>query len=121
MKTMTRMGAGCAYIECWDVEIFDFIDLKKKNGDERRRAHDLFLGVNVRDFFMQRLSNDSDAMMTLFSPYDVPELRELYGEQFTARYEQYEKEFNKDKNISKQVLQLRKNKLLYINQGKYSC
>ena len=93
MKTMTRMGAGCAYIECWDVEIFDFIDLKKKNGDERRRAHDLFLGVNVRDFFMQRLSNDSDAMMTLFSPYDVPELRELYGEQFTARYEQYEKEF----------------------------
>ena len=34
---------------------------------------------------------------------------------------QYEKEFNKDKNISKQVLQLRKNKLLYINQGKYSC
>lgn len=90
---MTRMGAGCAYIECWDVEIFDFIDLKKKNGDERRRAHDLFLGINVRDFFMQRMINDPDSPMTLFSPYDVPELRDLYGQEFTNRYEKYEKEF----------------------------
>lgn len=89
----TRMGAGCAYIECWDVEIFDFIDLKKKNGDERRRAHDLFLGINVRDFFMQRMINDPDSTMTLFSPYDVPELRDLYGQEFTNRYEKYEKEF----------------------------
>lgn len=93
MNILKRAGAGCVYIECWDIDFFDFLDLRKKNGDDRRRAHELFLGINARNILFERLEQDPESNWTLFDPYDVPDLRNLYGEAFTKRYEEYEKDF----------------------------
>ncbi|DAB39970.1 MAG TPA: ribonucleoside-diphosphate reductase subunit alpha [Sulfurovum sp. UBA12169] len=85
----TRKGAIAVYIEPWHIDIRDFIDLKKNSGEERRRAHDLFPALWLNDLFMKRVQED--ATWTLFDPYEVPELTELYGAAFEARYVELEK------------------------------
>lgn len=89
-----RPGAFAVYIECWDLEIFDFIDLRKTSGEERRRAHNLFLAITYNDLYMKREANDEN--WTLFDPKDVPMLTETYGDEFESWYLKYENEYNQD-------------------------
>ena len=95
----TRKGAIAVYLEPWHMDIVDFIDLKKNSGEERRRAHDLFPALWISDLFMQRVLEDSH--WTLFDPYEVRDLATLSGEEFTARYEEYEKDTTKTKDQMK--------------------
>lgn len=104
-----RPGAATLYISCWDIDVFDFIDLRKSSGDERRRARDLFPAIVVDDVFMSRVDNDEE--YTLFDPYDTPELLDTFGEEFANHYLRYEKEFkeNSDKfNINTNTIEARK-------------
>ena len=78
------------YIEPWHGDILDFLDLKKNSGEERRRAHELFPAVWISDLFMSRVLEDAE--WTLFDSYDVPELSETYGEEFSAKYIEYEQD-----------------------------
>ena len=48
----------------------------------------------IPDLFMKRLEEDKD--WTLFSPSDVPELHDLYGQEFEKKYEEYEALAEKD-------------------------
>ncbi|CAA6806390.1 MAG: Ribonucleotide reductase of class Ia (aerobic), alpha subunit (EC [uncultured Sulfurovum sp.] len=80
----TRKGAIAVYIEPWHIDVRDFLDLKKNSGEERRRAHDLFPALWLNDLFMKRV--EEDATWTLFDPYEVRELTDMYGEEFEARY-----------------------------------
>ncbi|HZS92989.1 MAG TPA: ribonucleoside-diphosphate reductase subunit alpha [Chloroflexota bacterium] len=85
-----RRGAVCAYIEPWHLDVEEFLDLRKNTGDDRRRTHDLNTALWIPDLFMQRVAEGGD--WTLFSPDEVPDLHELYGRAFAARYAHYEAE-----------------------------
>jgi len=85
-----RKGAVCAYLETWHLDIEEFLELRKNTGDERRRTHDMNTANWVPDLFMKRVFNEQE--WTLFSPHDVPDLHDLYGNDFERRYEHYEKE-----------------------------
>lgn len=89
-----RAGAFNVTLESWHIDIFDFIDLRKKNGEDRRRAQDLFLTISMSDLFIERIKANST--WTLFDPHDCPELTELYGDEFKAKYEEYEAKFTQD-------------------------
>ncbi|MEA2027790.1 MAG: ribonucleoside-diphosphate reductase subunit alpha [Campylobacterota bacterium] len=95
----TRKGAIAVYVEPWHIDVKDFLDLKKNSGEERRRAHDLFPALWINDLFMERVTQD--ATWTLFDPYEVSELTELYGEEFNARYIELESDESVTKNIIK--------------------
>lgn len=83
-----RRGALAAYLEVWHGDIEEFLELKKNTGDERRRAHDIHPACWIPDLFMKRVLSDST--WTLFSPDDVPELHDLYGQKFEEKYVEYE-------------------------------
>jgi ribonucleoside-diphosphate reductase alpha chain len=83
-----RKGAVCAYLECWHLDVEDFLDLRKNTGDERRRAHDMNSANWIPDLFMKRVFEEKS--WTLFSPSDVPDLHDLYGQAFEDRYDYYE-------------------------------
>lgn len=85
-----RKGAVCAYMEPWHLDFFEFLDLRKNTGDERRRTHDMHTAAWIPDLFMQRLQNDGE--WTLFSPNEAPDLHNTYGSEFKKRYEHYESE-----------------------------
>ncbi|MCB0329656.1 MAG: ribonucleoside-diphosphate reductase subunit alpha [Bdellovibrionales bacterium] len=84
-----RKGAMCAYLETWHLDVEDFLELRKNTGDERRRTHDMNTANWIPDLFMKRVSENGT--WTLFSPSDVPDLHDLYGSAFDARYEEYER------------------------------
>lgn len=83
-----RRGAVCAYIETWHLDIEDFLQLRRNTGDERRRTHDMHTANWIPDLFMKRVREDGQ--WTLFSPSDVPDLHDLYGQAFERRYVEYE-------------------------------
>ncbi|HRJ51442.1 MAG TPA: ribonucleoside-diphosphate reductase subunit alpha [Candidatus Thiothrix moscowensis] len=83
-----RKGAVCAYLETWHIDIEDFLELRKNTGDERRRTHDMNTANWIPDLFMKRVAEEGE--WTLFSPDDVPDLHDLTGKAFAARYADYE-------------------------------
>ena len=85
-----RKGAVCAYLESWHRDIEEFIDLRKNTGDDRRRTHDMNTANWVPDLFMKRVMEEGQ--WTLFSPEDAPDLHDLTGAEFEARYAIYERE-----------------------------
>ena len=84
-----RKGAFCAYLECWHLDVEEFLELRKNTGDDRRRTHDMNTANWIPDLFMKRLMKNEE--WTLFSPSDAPELHDLYGKDFEKKYEEYEK------------------------------
>lgn len=83
-----RKGATCVYLENWHMDVEDFLDLCKNTGDERRRTHDLHTALWISDEFMQRV--ELQQQWTLFSPDEVPDLHDKYGNEFALRYREYE-------------------------------
>ncbi|WP_080872220.1 ribonucleoside-diphosphate reductase subunit alpha [Oceanobacillus timonensis] len=80
----TRKGAIAIYLDIWHRDIESFLDLKLNNGDDRMRAHDIFTGVCLPDYFMEQVENRGD--WYLFDPHEVREvmgysLEDFYDEE----------------------------------------
>ena len=84
-----RKGAMCAYLETWHMDIEEFLELRKNTGDDRRRTHDMNTANWVPDLFMKRVFDNEQ--WTLFTPSETPDLHDLCGTAFEARYEEYER------------------------------
>lgn len=84
-----RPGAFAMYLEPWHADIFGFLDLKKNTGKEEHRARDLFYALWIPDLFMKRVEENGD--WSLFCPAEAKGLCDVYGDEFEALYEKYEK------------------------------
>ncbi|AKF11272.1 ribonucleoside-diphosphate reductase subunit alpha [Sandaracinus amylolyticus] len=84
-----RKGACCVYLEPWHADVEEFLELRDNTGDEARRTHNLNLANWIPDLFMRRV--ESDAEWSLFDPKRVPQLVDLYGEEFDRAYEDAER------------------------------
>ena len=85
-----RNGSIAVYLEPWHADIFEFLDLRKNNGNEFERARDLFLGLWVPDLFMERVKNDEE--WSLFCPNEAIGLNEVHSKEFEDLYLKYERE-----------------------------
>ncbi|MFI5683965.1 ribonucleoside-diphosphate reductase subunit alpha [Streptomyces sp. NPDC051636] len=83
-----RKGAAAVYLETWHSDIEEFLELRDNTGEDARRTHNLNLAHWVPDEFMRRVN--ADGVWSLFSPADVPELVDLWGEEFDAAYRRAE-------------------------------
>ncbi|KAH6586919.1 hypothetical protein BASA50_000283 [Batrachochytrium salamandrivorans] len=97
-----RPGAFAMYIEPWHADIFEFLDLRKNTGKEENRARDLFYALWIPDLFMRRVESNGD--WSLFCPAEAPGLDDVWGEEFDALYEKYEREGRARKIIKAQKL-----------------
>ncbi|WP_420035487.1 ribonucleoside-diphosphate reductase subunit alpha [Streptomyces sp. cg28] len=85
-----RKGAAAVYLETWHSDIEEFLELRDNTGEDARRTHNLNLAHWIPDEFMRRV--DADRPWSLFSPADVPELVDLWGDEFDAAYRRAEAE-----------------------------
>lgn len=75
-----RQGAVAIYLDIFHKDIMNgFLDLKTNNGDERRKAHDIFTGVSIPDLFMKKIEEvDEDGKSIgewhTFCPHQVKQI-----------------------------------------------
>jgi ribonucleoside-diphosphate reductase alpha chain len=82
-----KFGALCFYMENWHLDFPEFLDLRQNSGDPYRRTRTANTAVWISDEFMKRVQNDDD--WYLFDPLEVQDLNELYGKEFSAKYNEY--------------------------------
>ncbi|MCA9381580.1 ribonucleoside-diphosphate reductase subunit alpha, partial [Candidatus Dojkabacteria bacterium] len=91
LKSMSRAGkkygAMCVYMENWHINFPEFIDLRQNAGDDYRRVRTADTAVYISDEFMKRVVNNEKWYM--FDPAETPDLPELYGAEFSSRYQHY--------------------------------
>lgn len=86
-----RNGATSVWLDVWHKDIFDFLNLRTNNGDERLKAHDVFPGVCIPDLFMVEVKRRGK--WYLFDPHEVRQvmgwsLEDYWGAEWEERYEQ---------------------------------
>ncbi len=86
-----RAGAVSIWLDMWHKDVVDFLDLKTNNGDERRKAHDIFPGICVPDRFYRSLEEGSS--WYLLDPHNVFEvkgwkLENYWGEEWEQKYDE---------------------------------
>ncbi len=85
-----RKGAACVYLEPWHPDIEEFLELRDNTGEDARRTHNLNLANWLPDEFLRRV--EADEVWSLIDPSEVPELPDLWGEEFDAAYRAAERE-----------------------------
>lgn len=84
-----KAGAAALYMENWHLNFPQFLDLKQNSGDPYLRTRLANTAVFISDEFMKRVLKDQD--WYLFDPAEVSDLPELYGAEFSKRYDEYVK------------------------------
>ncbi|MDF1507395.1 ribonucleoside-diphosphate reductase subunit alpha [Robertmurraya sp. DFI.2.37] len=75
-----RQGAVAIYLDIFHKDIMNgFLDLKTNNGDERRKAHDIFTGVSIPDLFMKKIEEVDENGKSIgewhtFCPHQVKQM-----------------------------------------------
>lgn len=92
-----RKGGATVTLDLWHKDLYEFIDIRTNNGDDRRKAHDIFPSVSIPDIFMERLIAREN--FSLFDPHEVYKVMGFHLEDyfdgdedkaFTERYIQCE-------------------------------
>jgi ribonucleoside-diphosphate reductase alpha chain len=83
-----RPGSIAVYIEPHNVEILEFLELRKNTGAESERARDLFLALWISDLFMKRVEADTE--WSLFDSDECKGLEDVYGDEYETLYHSYE-------------------------------
>ena len=110
-----RNGSFAIYLEPWHPDIEDFLEMKKNHGDEEMKGRDLFYALWVPDLFMERVRGSSGTtagtgtaeMWSYFCPDECPGLADVYGDDFKALYEKYEREGRARKQVKARDLWLK--------------
>jgi ribonucleoside-diphosphate reductase alpha chain len=82
-----KFGALCFYMENWHLDFPQFLDVRQNAGDPYRRTRTANTAVWISDEFMRRVRDNEP--WYLFDPLEVSDLGELYGSEFSARYQHY--------------------------------
>ncbi|BDU49854.1 ribonucleoside-diphosphate reductase subunit alpha [Haliovirga abyssi] len=99
-----RAGAVTPAIDIWHLDVEDFLDLQTENGDQRKKAYDIFPQLVVSDLFLKRVEKNED--WTLFDPHEVKtktkiDLSILWGDKFEKAYINLEK--NSELKLTKKI------------------
>jgi ribonucleoside-diphosphate reductase alpha chain len=84
-----RAGAVTVGVDIWHLDVPEFLEMQTENGDQRRKAYDVFPQLVITDEFMRRVITKAE--WTLVDPYEVRtklgiELAELWGDKFETAY-----------------------------------
>lgn len=91
----TRPGSFAPYLDVWHPDIRDFLDMKRKGGDERKRAHDLFPAICIPDLFMKvvhegyEINGEKDTWYLMSTYHTGEDLINTYGSEWEAKYLEY--------------------------------
>jgi ribonucleoside-diphosphate reductase alpha chain len=89
-----RAGAVTVSLDVWHWDVPEFLEMQTENGDQRRKAYDIFPQLVFPDEFMHRVVNKREWTL---------ELAELWGEKFEEAYRLIEARLDKEIKLYKKV------------------
>ena len=86
-----RNGSVAIWLDAWHRDLPEFLQLKTNNGDDRKKAHDVFPGICYPDLFWKMAENDIDANWYMMCPHEIRtvkgySLEDFYGEEWEKKY-----------------------------------
>lgn len=101
-----RAGAVTIGVDIWHLDVPEFLEMQTENGDQRRKAYDIFPQLVITDEFMRRVITKAE--WTLVDPYEVRtklgiELAELWGEEFEEAYRSVEANLDQEILLYKKI------------------
>ena len=75
-----RKGGATVTLDIWHKDFYEFVELRTNNGDDRRKAHDIFPAIAIPDIFMERLLAREN--FSLFDPHEVQQVMGFNLEDF---------------------------------------
>lgn len=103
-----RNGSVAIWLDVWHKDIPEFLQIRTNNGDDRKKAHDVFPGLCYPDLFWKLAENDIDANWYMMCPHEIKEvkgygLEDFYGEEWEEKYY----ECVNDDRIDKRVMSVK--------------
>lgn len=103
-----RNGSVAIWLDVWHKDIPEFLQIRTNNGDDRKKAHDVFPGLCYPDLFWKLAENDIDANWYMMCPHEIKEvkgygLEDFYGEEWEEKYY----ECVNDDRIEKRVMSVK--------------
>lgn len=107
-----RPGAFAIYLEPWHPDVENWLAMKVpkhglsnnnlQSGEDKTKGLDLFYALWIEDEFFRRA--EANAQWSLMDPNECPGLEEVYGDEFVALYERYEREGRAYKTVNAREL-----------------
>ncbi|MEG0134234.1 MAG: ribonucleoside-diphosphate reductase subunit alpha [Clostridium sp.] len=86
-----RNGSVAIWLDVWHKDIPEFLGLKTNNGDDRKKAHDVFPGICYPDLFWKMAKENINDNWYMMCPHEIRKvkgysLEDFYGTEWEERY-----------------------------------
>ena len=103
-----RNGSVAIWLDAWHKDLPEFLQIRTNNGDDRKKAHDIFPGLCYPDLFWKLAENDIEANWYMMCPHEIKtvkgySLEDFYGEEWEKKYY----ECVEDDRIEKRVMSVK--------------
>lgn len=86
-----RSGSVAIWLDAWHRDIPEFLQIRTNNGDDRKKAHDVFPGICYPDLFWKLAEEDLDSKWYMMCPHEIQTIKgycleDFYGKEWEKRY-----------------------------------
>ena len=101
-----RNGSVAIWLDAWHKDMPEFLQVRTNNGDDRKKAHDVFPGLCYPNLFWKLAEEDIDANWYMMCPHEIKEIKgysleDFYGDEWEKRYLDCVNDERIDKRIMK--------------------
>ena len=101
-----RNGSVAIWLDVWHKDIPEFLQIRTNNGDDRKKAHDVFSGLCYPNLFWKLAEEDIDANWYMMCPHEIKQvkgysLEDFYGDEWEKRYYDCVNDERIDKRVMK--------------------
>jgi len=103
-----RNGSVAIWLDAWHKDIPEFLQIRTNNGDDRKKAHDVFPGLCYPDLFWRLAEENIDSNWHMMCPHEIKSIRgynleDFYGSEWEEKYY----ECVQDERIEKRIMSVK--------------
>jgi ribonucleoside-diphosphate reductase alpha chain len=103
-----RNGSVAIWLDAWHKDIPEFLQIRTNNGDDRKKAHDVFPGLCYPDLFWRLAEENIDSNWNMMCPHEIKSIRGYNLEDFYgAEWEEKYYECVQDERIEKRTMSVK--------------
>ena len=103
-----RNGSVAIWLDIWHKDVPEFLQIKTNNGDDRKKAHDVFPGICYPNLFWKMAEENIDGNWYMMCPQEIKDVKGYALEDFHGgEWEEKYYECVEDERIDKRVMSVK--------------